>query len=214
MRLLGRRSGSPCRPSTLSFRWAKGRPPSGLSHNSSQHNQRRSNDDRQLFGAELDAAAAPSPQALEISTGDIGALSRRARAAASAVIACTWRSAPRPTYRSRGRSRRPPMQETPTVAPLLDKLKGFGFSPRGRAMDKDYDNTTVYDACEDRDVSPIVSLRKPRESRKAGTSRRAASTESGGSPGLTTTGRPRSGAVRRASASPPRCGSRATGCSP
>lgn len=52
------------------------------------------------------------------------------------------------------------MQETPTVAPLLDKLKGFGFSPETCAMDKGYDNATVYDACEDRDVRPIVCLKE------------------------------------------------------
>jgi hypothetical protein len=51
-------------------------------------------------------------------------------------------------------------QETPTVAPLLDKLKGYGFNPETCAMDKGYDNSTVNDACEDRNIRPIVCLKE------------------------------------------------------
>ena len=32
------------------------------------------------------------------------------------------------------------MNESPTVAPLLDKLKGLGFKPETCALDKGYDN--------------------------------------------------------------------------
>jgi transposase, IS5 family len=52
------------------------------------------------------------------------------------------------------------MNETPTVAPLLDKLKGLGFNPETCALDKGYDNSTVYDACEDRDIRPIICLKE------------------------------------------------------
>ena len=52
------------------------------------------------------------------------------------------------------------MQETPTVAPLLDRLKAHGFNPETCAMDKGYDNGPVYAACEDRDISPVICLKK------------------------------------------------------
>ncbi len=52
------------------------------------------------------------------------------------------------------------MQETPTVAPLLDKLHTLGFNPETCAMDKGYDNGTVYDACENRNIRPIICLRE------------------------------------------------------
>ena len=52
------------------------------------------------------------------------------------------------------------MNESPTVAPLLDKLKGLGFNPETCALDKGYDNATVYDACEDRDIRPVICLRE------------------------------------------------------
>jgi hypothetical protein len=51
------------------------------------------------------------------------------------------------------------MNETPTVAPLLDKLHTLGIDPETCAMDAGYDNATVYDACAARDVSPVVPLR-------------------------------------------------------
>jgi DDE family transposase len=50
--------------------------------------------------------------------------------------------------------------EGPTVAPLLDKLKGHGINPETCAMDKGYDTSTVHGACMDREVVPVVSLRK------------------------------------------------------
>jgi transposase, IS5 family len=47
-----------------------------------------------------------------------------------------------------------------TVAPLLDALKAHGISPETCAMDKGYDTSTVHDACMDREVLPVVALRK------------------------------------------------------
>ncbi len=52
------------------------------------------------------------------------------------------------------------MNETPTVAPLLDKLKGLGFSPETAALDGGYDNATVYDACAKRGIAPVIPLRE------------------------------------------------------
>ena len=50
--------------------------------------------------------------------------------------------------------------ETPTVAPLLDKLHALGIDPETCALDKGYDNNTVYDACAERGIAPVVPLRK------------------------------------------------------
>jgi Transposase DDE domain/Transposase domain (DUF772) len=52
------------------------------------------------------------------------------------------------------------MNESPTVAPLLDKLKGLGFNPETCALDKGYDGAAVYQACEDRDIRPVICLKK------------------------------------------------------
>jgi transposase len=52
------------------------------------------------------------------------------------------------------------MNETPTVAPLLDRLHVLGIDPETCAMDKGYDNGTVYDACSERNVLPVIPLRK------------------------------------------------------
>lgn len=51
-------------------------------------------------------------------------------------------------------------QETLTVAPLLDKLKARGINPETCAMDKGYDNSTVHNACTDREVLPVTPLRQ------------------------------------------------------
>ncbi|MGO9763390.1 MAG: transposase [Solirubrobacteraceae bacterium] len=50
--------------------------------------------------------------------------------------------------------------EGPTVAPLLDALRAHGINPETCAMDKGYDTSTVHDACMDREVLPVVALRK------------------------------------------------------
>jgi len=51
-------------------------------------------------------------------------------------------------------------QETPTVAPLLDKLHALGIDPETCAMDKGYDNGPVYRACADRHIRPIIPLKQ------------------------------------------------------
>lgn len=50
--------------------------------------------------------------------------------------------------------------EVPTVAPLLDKLHTLGIDPETCAMDKGYDAGTVYDACAERGVVPVVALKQ------------------------------------------------------
>jgi IS5 family transposase len=50
--------------------------------------------------------------------------------------------------------------ECPTVGPLLDALATHGISPETCAMDKGYDTSTVHDACMEREVLPVVALRK------------------------------------------------------
>lgn len=52
------------------------------------------------------------------------------------------------------------VSETPTVAPLLDKLHTLGIDPETCAMDKGYDTSTAYEACRDRDVLPVIPLRE------------------------------------------------------
>ncbi len=52
------------------------------------------------------------------------------------------------------------MNESPTVVPLLDKLQGLGFNPETCAMDKGYDNGPNYQACEDRDIRPVICLKE------------------------------------------------------
>jgi hypothetical protein len=48
------------------------------------------------------------------------------------------------------------------VAPLLDAVSARGFTPETCAMDKGYDNNRVMDECREREVVPVVSLRKGR----------------------------------------------------
>jgi hypothetical protein len=50
--------------------------------------------------------------------------------------------------------------EVPTVAPLLDKLHTLGIDPETCAMDKGYDAGTVYDACTERGVMPVIPLKQ------------------------------------------------------
>jgi hypothetical protein len=50
------------------------------------------------------------------------------------------------------------VNEIGTVAPLLDKLRGLGIVPETCALDKGYDRTPVYEACEARDCHPIIPL--------------------------------------------------------
>jgi transposase, IS5 family len=50
--------------------------------------------------------------------------------------------------------------ESPTVAPLLDKLHGLGINPETCALDKGYDGTAVYEACSTRGIDPVICLKK------------------------------------------------------
>jgi hypothetical protein len=102
------------------------------------------------------------------------------------------------------------MNETPTVAPLLDKLKGLGFSPETAALDAGYDNATVYDACAERGIAPVIPLRETPAVKRGDHKPPTASTASGGSLEPTTSGRRPSGVAPRASASPRPGGSRPT----
>ena len=56
-------------------------------------------------------------------------------------------------------------QESLYVAPLLDAVAARGFTPETCAMGKGYDNNRVMDECRERDVVPVVALRKGRRSR-------------------------------------------------
>lgn len=50
--------------------------------------------------------------------------------------------------------------EVPLVPALLDAARANGFSPAHAVLDKGYDAKSVYEACEDRGIRPVVPLRK------------------------------------------------------
>jgi hypothetical protein len=50
--------------------------------------------------------------------------------------------------------------ETLSVAPLLDKLHTLGVNPETCALDKGYDAGTMYQACADRDIAPVICLKE------------------------------------------------------
>jgi hypothetical protein len=50
--------------------------------------------------------------------------------------------------------------ETLTVTPLLDRLHALGIDPETCAMDKGYDAGSMYEACADRGIAPVIPLRK------------------------------------------------------
>lgn len=51
-------------------------------------------------------------------------------------------------------------QESPFVGSLLDRLHAHGIDPETCAMDKGYDNGPAYEACENRDIRPIICLKQ------------------------------------------------------
>ena len=57
--------------------------------------------------------------------------------------------------------------ESNYVAPLLDAARARGFDPVTCAMDMGYDNGRVYAECADRDVVPIIPLRRNSGHREA-----------------------------------------------
>jgi Transposase DDE domain/Transposase domain (DUF772) len=50
--------------------------------------------------------------------------------------------------------------ETNPVPSLLDKLRAHGIDPETCAMDKGYDAGPIYEACDEREVLPVIPLRK------------------------------------------------------
>ena len=50
--------------------------------------------------------------------------------------------------------------ETNAVAPLLDRLHMLGINPETCALDKGYDNGTMYDTCIERKIAPVIPLRE------------------------------------------------------
>lgn len=52
--------------------------------------------------------------------------------------------------------------ESTFVAPLLDAVVARGYVPRTCAMDKGYDNSRIYAECAERNVLPVIPLRKGR----------------------------------------------------
>ncbi len=52
------------------------------------------------------------------------------------------------------------VSESTTVEPLLDKLHALGIDPETCAMDKGYDNGPIYETCSERNVLPVIPLRK------------------------------------------------------
>jgi len=63
--------------------------------------------------------------------------------------------------------------ESNYVAPLLDAVHARGFAPATVAMDMGYDNARVYAECADRDVVPIIPLRKNSGHREASIARKS-----------------------------------------
>jgi len=57
------------------------------------------------------------------------------------------------------RTRTASESEHESVVPLLDAVRGRGFTPATCAMDKGYDGSAIYAACEARDVRPVIPLK-------------------------------------------------------
>jgi hypothetical protein len=97
---------------------------------------------------------------------------------------------------------------------LLDTTIRRGFTPSTCAMDKGYDGSAMYAACESRDIRPVIPLKQTVNVVNGLHKPRRVRTGCGPSPGPTPSGARRSGVARKAGAPPPRCGSRPTGCTP
>ena len=63
--------------------------------------------------------------------------------------------------------------ESMHVASLLDALRTRGFAPETVAMDMGYDNSRIYAECGERDVVPIIPLRKNQGRRKSSIPRKS-----------------------------------------
>ena len=103
--------------------------------------------------------------------------------------------------------------ETLSVAPLLDKLHTLGIDPETAALDKGYDNNRVYATCSERNIAPVVPLRKTPDvvkgKDKPPTCEHGEWRFAGADYDRKAT---KWRCPRPASASPPPCGSRPTGC--
>jgi len=58
------------------------------------------------------------------------------------------------------RTRTASESEHESVEPLLDTVLGRGFDPATCAMDKGYDGSAIYAACEARDIRPVIPLKQ------------------------------------------------------
>lgn len=63
--------------------------------------------------------------------------------------------------------------ESNYVAPLLDALRARGFAPTTAALDMGYDNGRVYAECAERNVVPIIPLRRNSGHREASIPRKS-----------------------------------------
>ncbi len=52
------------------------------------------------------------------------------------------------------------VSETTIVTPLLDTMRSRDLTPEIAVLDRGYDTTAIYDACEDRGIRPIIPLRQ------------------------------------------------------
>jgi len=97
---------------------------------------------------------------------------------------------------------------------LLDTAIGRGFSPGTCVMDKGYDGSGIYAACESRDIRPVVPLKLTVN--VANGKHEPPSCQHGvwTFAGSDTKRGPRSGVAPPVDAPPGRCGSRPTGCTP
>jgi Transposase DDE domain len=100
--------------------------------------------------------------------------------------------------------------ETLSVAPLLDKLRSVGINPETCALDKGYDNNRVYADCAERNIAPVIPLRKTPDVKRG---KDAPPCCEHGTWTFAGADRKR-GAAPPASASPHPYGSRQTGCTP
>ena len=58
------------------------------------------------------------------------------------------------------RTRTASESEHESVVPLLDAVIGRDFNAETCAMDKGYDGSAIYAACEDRDIRPVIALKQ------------------------------------------------------
>jgi hypothetical protein len=102
--------------------------------------------------------------------------------------------------------------ESTFAAPLLDAASAHGFAPETCALDKGYDLGSIYAACEDRGVRPIIPLRATPDVRAGKADPPTCEHGTWTFAGPTPRAERPSGAARPASASPAPGGSRPTGC--